>query len=108
MKKANFVVAFIIGIIFISCNGNSSSHFIGTWVQSPSKYSNCKIKITKSGESFLIEPAGPGDSFCGGWPTGIYTLTKEGNLSGMMGVTIGYDKSTNQLIIDTDHWKKVN
>ncbi len=81
-----------------------SKNFLGYW-HDYHEYSNHCIKISKTGESFLIEKTKKG--IFGGGREGIYTLTKEGNLRGsnFMNTTIAYDKSNNQLLVGDERWE---
>lgn len=102
---------------FVACSGQNakekanmesiSNDIIGYW-HDYHRYSNNHIKISKTGESFLIEVAAYGDVFEDG-QIGIYTLTKEGNLtsgSDLGSTTIAYDKTSQKLLVRGGQWEK--
>lgn len=70
------------------------------------------IEISKQGESYIIQESG-GNGGPSAPLAGIYSLSKENNLSGQNGmVTIMYDKSSKKLLISAwggqmENWIRV-
>lgn len=101
MKRLAFgakLLAVVPLTVVLSC-GPSGSQLVGKWDGTGPESFHCILDISQNGDNFAIKtenftPGGSGrcDHF-----SGIYTMTKEGNLArGAEGVVLSFDKSKNQ------------
>jgi len=80
----------------IQTNISTTHLFVGKWIEENVNNSSNSIEISTQGENYLIN----GNSEENSELEGIYSLTKENNLSGLNGmVTIMYDKNSKKLLI---------
>lgn len=95
-------------LIFACSNKPSGSEYLGKWTDGYTV-----INITRQSESFIVQQI-KNMTMSNDFIEGIYTITKENNLitTGLLGVTISYDKKANTLLVSStgggiDRWTRL-
>jgi hypothetical protein len=89
-------------LVSVSCGG-AGNEYVGTWDGARGQMGClCPLTISKNGASFVIEPDETNCNSCDHY-RGIWTLSGEGNLSGMGGfITMSFDKAKKQIVLPGD------